>query len=447
MKRIHLLLLRRLPGPFLGWLGTLLFLLLLQFLIKFLPELAGRSLPLGLVAELIAYNLAYMVVLAVPMATLLASLMAFGAFAESRTWVVIRNCGITFWQLAWPALVASVLLAWLMVYFNNVLLPESNFRARNLWQDVRAKRPGFELQPGIFYEGLDEYSILVRHRTGNELEDILIYDYTRAGPKGITLKATRGELIPWGESVNLLMWDGEVHRLSRTAADERYERITFDRFLMRLDLSEFNFQRGNPAEGFRSDRSTPTQDMVRIVDSLKTGVDKWRADLQSTAPLEYPGGVLEGASWPKQRPALDGLVREDSRRVYRLAQDAARSGRSKATSLQRSIERESATIRGYQVEIHKKYSIAVACVIFMVVGGPLGLSIRRGGLGRAGALSLAVFLFYWVTLVQGEKLADRALLAPWLGMWIANIVIGAVGVWLCIRVAQDLHSRPPIWRR
>ena len=92
---IHRMVLRQLPGPLLGWLGVLLFLLLMQFLIKFLPELTGRDLPFAIVLELIAYNLAYMVVLSVPMAALLTSLMVFGSLAESRTWVVIRNCGIT----------------------------------------------------------------------------------------------------------------------------------------------------------------------------------------------------------------------------------------------------------------------------------------------------------------------------------------------------------------
>ena len=469
MRLVHLLILRLLPGPFLGWLATLLFLLLMQFLIKFLPDLAGRDLPLGLVLELVVYNLAYMVVLAVPMSVLLAALMAFGTLAQSRTWVVIKNCGISLWQLIWPVLVAGAVLTSGMVYFNNVVLPESNFRARNIWVDIRSKRPGFELQPGIFYEGLSDYSILIRERRGNDLKDILIYDYTEAGQSGTTIRADSGLLVPFGSTVSLLMWDGEIHRLKNSGLgqdSERYERMAFGRFHLRLDLSEFDFERRSPADGFRSDRSTPTRAMIRFVDSLKAGISQKRLDLRASAPsltssLDGPRPLqtLEGANarlrWNtasgeparSARMAVRGLNRTQLGRIYDWAQDHARMARSDVTRLQREIEREHTLMSRYQVEIHKKYSIAVACIIFVLIGAPLGLSIRRGGLGTAGGVALAAFMFYWITLVQGEKLADRDLLSPWVGMWTANILMGLFGIGLFIYLALDLRATPPLWAR
>ena len=462
MKLIHQLLIRRLPGPFLGWLATLLFLLLLQFLIKFLPDLAGRGLPLGLILELIVYNLAYMVVLAVPMATLLSALMAFGALAQGRTWVVIKNSGISLWTLVWPVLVAAGLVACGMIYFNNVMLPEANFRARNLWQDIRSKRPGFDLQPGIFYEGLSDYSIMVREREGNDLRDILIYDYSEPGRSGTTIRAQSGTLIPDARSVSLLLWDGEIHQLKTSGLynkAERYERMAFERFHMRLDLSEFAFQRSDPTSGFRSDRSTPTWVMAKMVDSLKTSVSAKRAELQSAIPAigdsaysrappvdvppssGFPGIDSSDANTPS-RLAHRGLDRDQIARVYDVAQESARTARSVSGSLERNIEREENWISRYRVEIHKKYSIAAACLIFMLFGAPLGLSIRRRGLGTAAGMAMAAFMFYWITLVQGEKLADRDMLSPWVGMWMANIVLGVIGLALFAYVAFDLRVRP-----
>lgn len=469
MKLIHQLLLRRLPGPFLGWLATLLFLLFLQFLIKFLPDLAGRGLPLGLILELIAYNLAYMVVLAVPMATQLSALMAFGALAEGRTWVVIKNSGIPLWRLVWPVMAAAGLLTCGMVYFNNVMLPESNFRARNVWMDVRSKRPGFDLQPGIFYEGLSDYSIMVRERVDNNLRDILIYDYSESGRSGTTIRARQGELIPEANSVSLLIRDGEIHQLKASGLNnkaERYERMTFEQFHLRLDLSEFAFERGDPTRGFRSDRSTPTWVMTRMVDSLKLAVASKRTELLASVPAVPDSfarldSVRHGGTAPdygattfaprqeRTRPALADLDRKQVARVYDMAQESARSARSASGSLQRTIERDENWISRYQVEIHKKYSIAVACLVFMFFGAPLGLSIRRGGLGVAGGTALAAFMFYWITLVQGEKLADRGMLSPWVGMWLANIVMAAIGLALFLYVAYDIRIRPRgrFWRR
>ena len=101
----------------------------------------------------------------------------------------------------------------------------------------------------------------------------------------------------------------------------------------------------------------------------------------------------------------------------------------------------------YSVEIHKKYSIATACLIFMLLGAPLGLSIRRGGLGTSALIALGVFMLYWTTLVQGEKLADRGLLSPWISMWIANVVVGFVAVGLFAYVAMDLRTTTRLrWR-
>ena len=213
MKHYHWLVLRGLPGPFFGWLGLLLFLLLMQFLMKYLPDLAGRDLPLPLVIELIAYNLAYMVVLAVPMSALLAVLMAYGSLSESRAYVAIKASGVSAMAIVWPALIAGGVLSIGMTYVNNVTLPEANFRARNLWQDIHTKRPGFELQPGVFYDGLSDYAILVKHRTGNSLQDILVYDHTE-GKTGATIKAQSGELVSKGSDVALDLRDGEVHRIS-----------------------------------------------------------------------------------------------------------------------------------------------------------------------------------------------------------------------------------------
>ena len=467
------MILKQLPGPFLGWLLLLLFLLLMQFLIKFLPELTGRDLPIALILELITYNLAYMIVLAVPMASLLSTLMVFGSLAESRSWVVVRNCGMTLWSLSWPVLLAAALLSWGMMYFNNVLLPESNFRALNMWQTIRNARPGFELEPGVFYQEIDEYSILVGKREGNSLYDILIYDYTQGVANVATIHADRGELIPQGDFLDMILLNGEVHRLfrpSKAITIERYEQLSFERLQLRLDLSELGFQTAPQPGSYRSDRSTPVDQMFEIVDSLKHQFTEQTIELRSIAPTPLSSdhhrrdSVTDsnGASGQNlnqsasisafnredptnsiaRRSILDGLTTDQVRRIYQNARNYGQDARTTASGKGRNLKRTTTIISRYQVEIHKKYSISVACFVFVLIGIPLGLSIRRGGLGVACLAAMSIFIFYWITLVQGEILADRELLTPWIGMWCANILIGFIGVWLFIRVAHDLRVRP-----
>jgi lipopolysaccharide export system permease protein len=473
MRRLHWLILKRLPGPFFGWLGTLMFLLLMQFLIRWLPEIAGKGIPLPVIVELIAYNLAYMVVLAVPMSVLLASLMAFGSLAESQYYAVIKSTGISFGQVVWPALIVSALVTGGMAYFNAVLLPEANHRARHLWQDIRSKRPGFEIRPGVFYGGVEDYSILVGNRPEgtNRLYDITIYDYTRGRQRQAVIKADRGFLqsSAGGTTLTLVLRDGEMHRSLPPDAkhpSERYERLSFDRHAIRFDLSDFAFERSRPDGDRRSDRTMRTSTMLAEVDSLRQEIDEERRGLReqmrtlltpdSTAgresdamalPAPSTGSTADTTAPPSRYAAFDGLATPTRIRLASLSLRTARSAKAEARDAARSTSWRSKRVQRYRVEIYKKFSIAIACLIFMFIGAPLGLSIRRGGLATIGGVALAIFMFYWVTLVQGEKLADRGLLPPWLGMWIANAIMLVVGIWMTVYVVLDLRATPPLRRR
>jgi len=475
MKRLHWIILRRLPGPFFGWLGTLMFLLLMQFLIRWLPEIAGKGIPLPVILELITYNLAYMVVLAVPMSVLLAALMTFGGLAESQYYAVIKSTGISFSQLVWPAIIVALLVTGGMLYFNNVMLPEANHRARYLWNDIRTKRPGFELQPGVFYSGVDDYSILVRDRPQgtNRLLDVTIYDYTEGRSRQAVIKADSGRIDPSSgrSSITLVLYDGEMHRVlpaDSRREDERYERLTFSRHRLRLDLSDFVFKRSDPRERGRSDRTMRTSTMIGVVDSLEGEVDAEATELReevtdfirpdtsrrgqgATQALNLRAYGNESATdtvvWASPYAVLSGLTGRAQKALAQRATQSARSAQSEISNAKRTLTWKQQRVKRYQVEIYKKFSIAIACLVFMLIGAPLGLSIRRGGLATIGGIALGIFMFYWVTLVQGEKLADRGLLPPWVGMWIANAIFVVVGAWLVVYVVKDLRATPPLRQR
>ncbi|MFB6274506.1 MAG: LptF/LptG family permease [Salinibacter sp.] len=462
LRRLHWVILRRLPGPFFGWLGTLMFLLLMQFLIQWLPEIAGKGIPLLVIIELIAYNLAYMVVLAVPMSVLLAALMAFGGLAESKYYTVIKSTGISFGQIVWPTLVVATVIMGGMLYFNNVMLPEANHRARQLWSDIRGKRPGFELRPGVFYDGVEDYSILVQKRPAgtNKLIDVTIYDYTQGQNRRAVIKAERGviESHAGGARLTLTLRNGEMHRLlppNGTQQTDRYERLTFDRHRIQFTMSNAVFRRSKPNEISRSTRTMRTPQLLNTLDSLEKQLQsRYRAlykrvrnDLRPDTTISPPDTVA--AVFPTQDTsylALTGLD-TDRRSVVRVATQRARDVQSVIQNAQRDTKWQRQRVRSYKVAFYKKFSIALACLVFMVVGAPLGLALRRSGLGTIGAIALGIFMFYWITLVQGEKLSERGFFPPWLGMWIANLIMSGAGIWLIVYVVLDLGATPPLRRR
>jgi lipopolysaccharide export system permease protein len=480
------MLLKSLPGPFFAAFGTLLFLLLMQFLINYLPELVGRGLPFGVIAELIAYSLAYMVVLAVPMAVLVATLLAFARLAETQAYAVAKSAGISLLGLAWPVLLASVCVAGAMAFFNGDVLPEANYRMKGLWQDIREKKPGFELEPGVFYDGIQGYAIRVSDApaASNTLGEVLIFDASEPGEQA-TITAERGELAapPGGSALEMTLYDGEIHRVTsvRNGGDrsERYERVRFERHRLRLDLSDLDWERRGAETASRSDRTMPTSQMVQLVDSLdanaRARIETLRERLAALghtawddpasppsaghALTNFTGGPhLLSAARPDSssaradtasaaaRPLLAGLPGASRAAVYDVAAQRMRTTKSDLDAAQNALRWERQRADRYRVEIYKKYSMAVACVVFVLIGIPLGLSVRRGGLGVVGVLAVGIFLFYWVTLVQGEKLADRGLLEPAVGMWAANVLIGGLGLYFLARETRDPASRDPLKR-
>ncbi len=374
IKRLHRTLLLSLPLPFVAAFGTLMFLLLMQFLIQYLPELVGRGLPIGALVELVGYNLAYMVTLAVPMAWLIAQLAAFGRLSESRGYLVARSAGISLVRLAWPVFVVGALLTAGMMVFNNELLPEANYRMNGLWRDIRVARPGFALTAGTFYTGVDGYAIRadsIPQDGSGTLLGVTVYETRSEGGGDAVLTARRARLQSQygGQRLTMLLEDGELHHRDGSGQN-RYERLAFGRYRMALDLSSLSGFERRDAGGGRTDRSMRTSDMLAVLDSLGQASDTRRDTLAAvlvrggrspgddvagaaplfTAPAAVPDGRTFGAEAPAARlpaaeaPAaqpdstraappralLAGLDPTERAAVLALAADRARTARSAA---------------------------------------------------------------------------------------------------------------------
>ena len=470
LTRLHRSVLLWLPLPFVAALATLLFLLLMQFLITYLPDLVGRGLPVVAVAELITYSLAYMVTLAVPMAWLIALLAAFGRLAESRGYLVAKSAGVSLVRLAWPALAIGLALTAGMVYFNNEMLPEANHRMNGLWRDIRVSRPGFALTPGEFYTDVAGYAIradAIPLDSAGLLVGVTVFESQSPLGGSATLTAARARLQSQygGQRLTMLLEDGRIDRRTPDGEADGYERLSFSRYRMALDLSSLGgFERRSRDGGGRTDRSMRTSEMLAVVDSLdraagaqadsvRAAMRRWgRAPgdgvpLAILHPTSTAPSAADSAAAPTigtNRPVLSGLADADRQAAYDLALQRVRTVRAAAETAASSLEWERQRADRYRVEIYKKNSIALACLVFVLVGVPLGLAVPRAGVGVVATLAVGVFLFYWITLVQGEKLADRGMLPPWLGMWAANVIVGALGVYLVARETRDPAWRDPI---
>ena len=303
------------------------------------------------------------------MAALIATLMAFGRLAESNAYVVIKGSGVSFPQLAWPVYLAGILLTGVMWIFNTQIHPEANFRARNLWQDIRVAKPGFDLQAGVFYDGIEDYKILVGEIPENDtnaLNDITIFDYSEGARFRTDIRAAFGRLEPMrnGSTLNLMLFDGEIHRRRPPGSGntDRYEKLAFDRHLLRISLEDLNFQRSDPTEGRRTDRTMKTSEMKALVDSLELTATDQSARIKLIMASLGTGSVTRdevGTLIPDEtRPVLLSRVEGSGTSVVAQSGDTSiktiRNVRVKIDSARRSILWAQGRADRYRVEIHKK---------------------------------------------------------------------------------------------
>jgi lipopolysaccharide export system permease protein len=428
--QLYRYILRNHAGPFLFSLSTLMFIFLLQFVMKFIDQLVGKGLSMWVIIELIALNLSWMLVLAVPMSVLVAVLMAFGDMSSRNEITAMKAGGISIYRMMFPVLLAGIAVGGFLVWFNNVVLPESNHRLKALTVDIRKKRPTLALVDGVFSQEIQGYSILVKKvsQKTNELEGVTIYDYTNPSIS-VTVTAHRGVISFSPDYRKLIMdlSDGEIHQLDLTARTS-YRTIRFAKHRIAMAVEGFDFERSQASAFTRGDRELGARAMLMVVDSLEGAQTMLVGEMQRLMEREV-GRHLAGTSPRPAPPAFPSPAGA-------LLAEARTTSAQVATSLFR-IEAVQKQIDQYWVEIHKKYSIPVACVVFVLLGVPLGIMSRRGGFGTAATLSLGFFVLYWSCLIGGEKLADRDILEPWLGMWAANILIGLAGIYLTVRSAKE----------
>jgi lipopolysaccharide export system permease protein len=408
---------------------------------KFADRLVGKGLGLIVILKLIAFNLAWMVVLVVPMATLVATLMAFGNMSQNNEITIIKSSGTSLYKMMRAPLLASVIVGYLLLLFNNDVLPDANHQAKILMQDISRQKPTLSLEPGVFSQEVSNYAILAReiNQKTNELKDVTIYDYS--DPKEIkVVTAEKGKIYFSKDQTKLIMslQNGEIHE-NDVSKTNLYRRVRFEKHRIAMDGAQFTFQQsalGSP----RGERELSASAMREIVDSLGVTEKQYRADLTKQAK-KYFYEDSSGAA------AFTPAGAHGEKFVYSRLLDRLRNEKNTIVSRYKRLEAKKNEIDKYEVEIYKKYALPAACIVFVLIGAPLGTMTRKGGFGVAASISLFFFLIYWAFLIGGEKLAERDFFSAFWGMWSANILLTVAGVLLTIKTVRETVTLRFDWIR
>lgn len=429
-RTISIYIMKQLVGPFVFGMFVIVFILLMEQMIKFIDLFLGKGIAFSVVLEVFILSLGWMMALVVPMAVLVAVLMTFGRLAADNEITAMKASGISTFQILAGPVFLSLLLAFLLVQFNNRVLPDSNHRLAGLLGDIHRKRPALAIKAGAFTD-IQGYTIRVEslNETTSELQSVTIQKKER-NEESETIVAKRGRLAftDNGNVLNLYLEDGEIHGVDETNPN-RYHRMLFHTHTIRIDGIGTELVRSDRKN--RGDRELSAADMMERVDSYREEIVRTKADQRQAASEAINDRFAVLASEPDTAVQPADIQRQ---RIY--AREVSSLG-TELISRDRRVKDKQRQADKYLVEVHKKYSLPVACIVFVLVGTPLGVRARRGGLGVGVGFSIVFFVIYYLFLTGGEKLADRGYVTPAVSMWAANVIMGLLGLYLINQSDRD----------
>ncbi len=480
MKILTRYLMRAHLGPFLFAFFALTGVILINTLARRLADLAGKGLPPRVIGEFFVLALPATVALTFPMAVLVAVLFTFSSLTAENEITALKASGVDLRRMLAPLLVAAGIITGGMIVFNDRVLPEANHLWSQLIIDIGRKTPTFLLEEQTLNRiapqsgGKVYYLRAARIEPGsNRMWDVQMFDVSNPSTLH-TVFADSGRAWFSGNGTDMILqlYDGHTREVS-SGEPETFRRVYFQRQVFGVPNVGNQLQRNDRPDGYRGDREMTIGMLQAQIDTLarqrreetKTLRQGALADLEfaltgkeaadTARPGEGPG--MQGSIEPELAAAMEAERRNLRTRTRRTADMLANSGRQ-VSQLEESI-------RNYLVEIHKKYSIAVASLVFVIVGAPLALRFGGGGIGMVIATSMAVFSLYYVGLIGGESLAGRGIVSPVLAMWVMNGLMTVLGVFglatmgretstarssawdTLLQAARDAVAAPLAWRR
>jgi len=489
MKLLHKYIFKEHLIPFLMSLSVMALILLAQFLLKNMDKFLGKGLPITLLFELIFYNMAAVLALAVPMAILVSTLMSFGRMSSDNEITAMRASGVTYSSMIGPALIFAVIISTLMIYFNNWILPNMNHKARNLITNITKTNPTIFFKAGQLHDELDGY-IFYFESEGNDKNKFKKSTIIKYNNQQILKKITSNyaEIIEDynDDVITIELTDGYIYetknnpkpkpnnkiKLSNTSFYKDAQIIKFEKNIIRLDANDFSFERRDSKsrgdreltfdaikdkinyieEGIQKDKTTIKNQITEINNVLSENIEANsvieshlnNSHISKGSIISPDSAIIFINNLIKKLPDSIKVKNEDGN--YQTVQ-RGKFRRSLERSL-RTINNEKESIskkikskNKYLVELHKKFSLSIAGIVFILVGAPLGIIAKRGKFSISIAISLIFFLIYWAFLIAGEDFADKGKINPALSMWLPNIVLLIIGFLLNLKVISNKNMR------
>jgi lipopolysaccharide export system permease protein len=463
MKKLDWFILKSYLGPLVMTFFIALFILLMQFLWKYIDDLVGKGLEWYVIMKLLFFASSTFVPMALPLAILLSSLMTFGNLGEHYELVTMKAAGISLFRIMRSLVFVSILISGLAFYFSNIILPKANLKFLSLLFDVREKKLAFNLREGVFYNGIEGFVIRVgkKDADGNTIRDVMVYDHTKhMGNVSMTV-AEWGKMELSADKRYLVFKLNNGYNyeeridLRRNEITRPFQRTKFTEQYQMFDLSGLQLTRTDENLFKKNYEMLNIRQLQFSIDSIRQELQRERkiasdnmynnfVALTSRDALTRPFMQKPAGAKPPSRPkpffasnVLASFSPSDRAGIINAAYNTATSVKENVSVSGDNFENKEKLVYKHLIVYHQKFTFSIACFLLFFIGAPLGAIIRKGGLGMPAVISTVFFILYWVISFTGEKYAAEGQVPVWEGMWLASAVLLPIGVFLTRKATND----------
>ena len=418
-KIINRYIIKELTIPFASSLFILIFVLLSNFILKNMDKFLGKGLSLGTVLKFLVYNSAWIISLAIPMSILIATLMAFGRLSSDNEITAFKASGISMNKLILPAMIFGLIVFSLITPFNLWILPEMNHNVRKISHEISRNRPDIEFNEQLLNSFSDKIIYVGKRLSTHSFDNVVIFD--KAQKDHTTIMAEKGNFKSFQDGIVINLQNGSIHE---ELANDEYRKTYFNIYKIAIPFDQLEFNLSNNL--IRQERELNINALSKKIKSYKNNIKNTEIKITLNDNKIDSLNKLLSISKNKNNLLMINMIKNQI--------DNQISRKDKNFKL---IKNQKQQINKYSVEVHKKFSIPIACFIFILLGTPLGIMAKNSNMSVSIAISILFFIVYWSFLIAGEDFADRGRFNPALSMWAPNIFLGMIAFYLYLLISKE----------
>lgn len=454
MKKLDQFILKSFIGPFVAILLVVIFILMMQFLWLYIDELVGKGLSFKVILEFLGWGSITLIPLSLPLATLLASMMTLGTLGENNELLAIKAAGISLKRVLVPLICASAVISVGAFFISNDLIPVAYNKIFTLRDDIGRTKEEIKIPTGTFYDGIDGYVLRVNSRNDDTgmMYGVMVYNHTgKKGNTSLTLAdSAMMKMTEDKKALTFTLFSGGNYEETNTRKFRdttlQLQKIDFQKQSLVIPLENYAFQKSEDTRFDDEVKSMNLKQLEHSQDSIGGLAGTTRQDQLKTLTRDRTirfNSQLDTAKKTSITSGFDYAAIEkefdidDEIKFRQQALNSVNEYISTLTTFSRETYHYNFLLRRIDVEILKKFALAIACFIFFFIGAPLGALIRKGGLGTPAIISVLFFVLYWVIDITGTKLANDGAVSAGMGVFISSYVLFPLGMFLTYKAIND----------